>query len=120
MIFSWIVVVTCFVSLLQASACGCTLLFLVAIVGYFAAAVSGIMYITNPYQKMPILVGMLFLVPLSALAVNGIWLDARYLGRISEYRYSTIEAAMLMLFVLLEMLPRKQPLRENTTVTCDR
>ena len=114
MIFSIAVIITCFLSLLFASENACTIAFWVPLVGYFTASYSLIARIAKNTYKMPLAVGLPIIGLLGTLTANCIWLDARYLGRIAEYRFCAIEAAILMLFVILEMLPQKQ------TVTCDR
>lgn len=113
MISGFIAMAICFAIYLQGALCNCTLQFLVGVAGYCIFFCISMMHLTNVSRKVSTVLNLLFLALLGTLTANGIWLNARYLGRIAEYRFCIIEAILMMLFVFLQMLPQKKPLKKE-------
>jgi hypothetical protein len=81
----------------------------VAIVGLVCFVISTVLIITCDTRKsVQIPVRILLVLPLCALVWAGFQLDAYYMGRIAEYRFGAIEAALLVPLLLFDVfLERK-------------
>ncbi len=104
-----------FVTMIQAATTRCDLVFALAAVCLITFILLALM------QKMPrwlkfLCIGLIVGLLAGIVYFAGIF-DMLYLGRIAEYRYAAVEAALMLCLSMVSLLPNRLPRRRKKLVS---
>ena len=101
----------CLVTMIQAAATRCDLVFFLALV-CLATAILLVLMPKMPGWLKALSIGLIVGLLAGVVYFAGVY-DMLYLGRIAEYRYAAVEAALMLCLSMVSLLPNRLPKRRK-------
>lgn len=105
----------CFITIIQAATTRCDLVFFLALV-CLATAILLLLIPQMPQWLKAMSIGLITGMLAGVIYFAGVY-DMLYLGRIAEYRYAAVEAALMLCLSMVSLLPDRLPRRRKKLVS---